>query len=79
MRRMGLTILSLSTAASFAPVVDLTLESALAGWFACPLDEGSMSECIAAGFEIGDGLDTAEVLGWLALLTSPGMLASVGP
>jgi hypothetical protein len=74
---MGFAILWIVTLVSFAPLISVLAAGIVADWLGCPLDEGSVHPCRAAGVDIGETLYAAAVLGWLMLATWPGMLASL--
>ena len=69
--------LSKVTVIGFAPLVCILTGAVLAGAFGCRVDEGIIHPCMARGRDIGMQLRELSMMGWLALLTSPLMLASV--
>jgi len=78
LKRFGFFVLCGLTLTSFAPVFTLLMSDTVASIMHCPLDEGSTHPCIIGGTDFGDALYTGAVLGWLMLVTWPGMLITIG-
>jgi lysylphosphatidylglycerol synthetase-like protein (DUF2156 family) len=54
-----------------APVLSAFAASAIAQFFACPLNGGSPETCLAFGADIGGALHTLFLMHWLAFFTLP--------
>jgi hypothetical protein len=56
---------------TLAPVLSVLAAYAIASVNDCTLHEGFVNPCLIAGVDLGSGLYTMGVLGWLGLITLP--------
>ncbi len=75
--RLAYTVLVVATILSFAPLASVVIAGATAASLGCRLDEGSTHPCVLAGVDLGDTLYAMGVVGWLMLVTWPGMLLTL--
>lgn len=63
---------------ALAPAVPVTISGMVAEDNDCRLDEGSIHPCIVGGKDVGAGLYTMAMMGWLLIATVPlGFMAFV--
>lgn len=70
-------ILLIVTFFAFLPIIGVALTALLADIFHCQVDEGSVHPCPALGMDIGGLLYGMGVMGWMALVTFPAMIAAL--
>ena len=65
------------TVVSAAPALSLVAAGLAATALGCQLDEGSVHPCLLGGVDLGNTLYAGAVLGWLMLVTWPGVLVAM--